>query len=111
MTLGRGRKANTLELTFHPRDGRGFFAPGKNACQPGMGPSALPHFAPSSFFRDGLQDHGRLTTDSAILVLPAKLLPHGKATIAFPFERGRNDSVALGRLGWNNRGTTTVTVR
>jgi hypothetical protein len=109
--LARGRKANTLELTFHPRRGPGFFAPGKSECEPAAGPNALPHFAPSSFFRDSLQDHGRMTTDTAILVLPAKLLPHGKATIAFPFERGRNDSVALGQLGWNNRGTTTLAVR
>ena len=109
--LARGRKANTLELTFHPRGGRGFFAAGGSTCEGGIGPSAPPHFAPSSFFRDRLQDHGRLTSDTAILVLPAKVLARGKTTIAFPYERGRNDSPALGRLGWNNRGTTTVAAR
>ena len=41
-------------------------------------------------------------------MLPATLLPRGSATIAFPLERGSNDSVALGHLGWNNRGTTSV---
>jgi len=109
--LARGRGANTLELTFHPRGGRGFFAGGSRQCGGRAGPSAPPHFAPSSFFRDNLQDHGRLTTDTAILVVPATLLRGGEATIAFPNEQGRNDSVALGHLGWDNRGTTTVTSR
>ena len=109
--LARGRKANTLELTFRPRGSRGFFAAGRGECEGGTGPSVPPHFAPSSFFRDGTQDHGRLTSDIAILALPATLLPDGKATVVFPFEQGRNDSPALGHLGWNNRGTTTVAVR
>ena len=110
--LARGRKASTLELTFHPRGGRGFFAAGMSHCDGGRsGPVAPPHFAPSSFFRDALQDHGRLTSDTAIVVLPAALLRGGKATITFPFEQGRNDSPALGHLGWNNRGTATVSVR
>ena len=109
--LARGRKAGTLELTLHPRGGRGFFAAGGSECDGGIGPSTPPHFAPSSFFRDRLQDHGRLTSDTAILVLPAKLLAGGRATIAFPYEQGRNDSPALGHLGWNNRGTTTIALR
>jgi hypothetical protein len=41
-------------------------------------------------------------------VLPATLLPRGSTQIAFPLERGSNDSPALGHLGWNNRGTTLV---
>lgn len=110
-TLASGRRTNTLELILHPRTGGGFFAAAGHQCAEGTGPVAPPHFSPASFFRDNVEDHGRLTSDTAILFLPAKLLPHGKATLAFPFERGKNDSVAVGDLGWDNRGTATVRVR
>jgi hypothetical protein len=110
--LATGRAKGTLELTFHPRAASGFFRDrGGRAtvgCSGKAQQSAPLHFAPSWFFRDNLQDHGRLTSQSAVLVLPATLLPRGSATISFPLERGSNDSVALGHLGWNNRGTTSV---
>jgi hypothetical protein len=109
--LATGRAKNTLELTFHPRAGNGFFRDrgGHAKVRCGKTEQSAPlHFAPSWFFRDNLQDHGRLTSESAVLVLPATLLPRGSATISFPLERGSNDSVALGHLGWNNRGTTSV---
>jgi hypothetical protein len=113
--LATGRAKNTLELSFHPRAGDGFFRDrGGRAtvrCGGGAEQSAPLHFAPSWFFRDNLSDHGRLTSQSAVLVLPATLLPRGAATIAFPRERGTNDSVALGHLGWNNRGTTSIEAR
>ncbi len=110
--LAAGRAKGTLELTFHPRAGSGFFRDrGGRAivrCGGRTEQSAPLHFAPSWFFRDNLEDHGRLTSQSAVLVLPATLLPRGSATISFPRERGTNDSVALGHLGWNNRGTTSI---
>jgi len=110
--IAAGRSKGTVELTFHPRGGNGFFRDrGGRAtvrCGGGAEQSAPLHFAPSWFFRDNLQDHGRLTSQNAVLVLPATVLPRGSATISFPLERGSNDSVALGHLGWNNRGTTTV---
>jgi hypothetical protein len=113
--LATGRAKNTLELSFHPRAGDGFFRDrGGRAtvrCGAGAEQSAPLHFAPSWFFRDNLSDHGRLTSQSAVLVLPASLLPRGSATITFPHERGTNDSVALGHLGWNNRGTTSIEAR
>ena len=109
--LATGRAKGTLELTFHPRAGNGFFRDrgGRATVRCGKTEQSAPlHFAPSWFFRDNLQDHGRLTSESAVLVLPAKLLPRGSARISFPLERGSNDSVALGHLGWNNRGATSV---
>ncbi len=109
--LATGRTKGTLELTFHPRAGNGFFRDrgGRAKVRCGKTEQSAPlHFTPSWFFRDNLQDHGRLTSESAVLVLPAKLLPRGSATISFPLERGSNDSVALGHLGWNNRGATSV---
>jgi hypothetical protein len=113
--LATGRESGTLELTFRPRDGTGFFSDrGGGAtvgCTGGPGQSAPLHFAPSWFFRDNLQDHGRLTSRRAVLVLPATLLPGGSTQIAFPLERGSNDSPALGHLGWSNRGTTSVESR
>jgi hypothetical protein len=114
--LAKGRAANTLELTLHPRvTGRGFFSDkGRGAvvrCSSGYTQSAPSHFAPSWFFRDNLQDHGRLSSDSVVIVLPSKLLPHDAVTVAFPNERGRNDSVALGHLAWNNRAETAVRAR
>jgi hypothetical protein len=113
--LAAGRAKGTLELTFHPRAGTGFFPDrgGGATVRCGGGPeqSAPLHFAPSWFFRDNLSDHGRLTSQSAVLVLPATLLPRGSATITFPRERGTNDSVALGHLGWNNRGKASIEAR
>jgi hypothetical protein len=114
--LAKGRARDTLELTLHPRaDTGGFFSDkGRRAvvrCSPGYAQSAPSHFAPSWFFRDNLQDHGRLSSDSAVIVLPSKLLPRGAVTVAVPNERGRNDSVALGHIAWNNRAETAVRAR
>jgi hypothetical protein len=113
--LAKGRSGNTLELTLHPRAGRGFFSDkGRRAvvsCSSGLVQSAPPHFAPSWLFRDNLQDHGRLTSETAVIVLPSTLLPSGTVTVAFPSERGRNDSSGLGHLAWNNRGRVSVRAR
>jgi hypothetical protein len=114
--LARGRGGNTIELTLHPRaDGQGFFPDaGRHAgvrCSAGYMQSVPPHFAPSWFFRDNLQDHGRLSSETAVIVLPSALLPGGSVTVAFPSERGRNDSVGLGHLAWNNQAKTTVGAR
>ena len=114
--LAKGRTANTLELTLHPRGTPdGFFSDkGHGAvvhCSAGVVQTAPPHFAPSWFFRDNLQDHGRLASDTAIVILPSRLLPNGSARVAFPKEKGRNDSVALGHLKWSNSGATTVRAR
>jgi hypothetical protein len=113
--LANGRTPNTLELTFHPRRTRGFFRDkGGRAivrCSPADAQNAPAHFAPSWFFRDGLQDHGRLASHTAIIVLPRGLLPQGRTTVAFPSEAGRNDSPAVGRLAWSNRGETSVRTR
>ena len=79
--------------------------------QPGATQSAPPHFAPSWFFRDNLQDRGRFSSQTAVLVLPARLFTRGKATLTFPFERGRNDAGAVARLAWHNRGTVTIRSR
>jgi hypothetical protein len=115
-TLNRGRADNTIELRFHPRgDRRGFFTDrGRGAvvrCSAGYTQSAPSHFAPSWFFRDNLQDHGRLSSDNAVIVLPSTLLPRRSATVAFPNEKGRNDSVALGHLAWSNLAETAVRAR
>jgi hypothetical protein len=113
--LARGRSGNTLELTLHPRARHGFFSDkGRHAvvhCGAGLVQSAPPHFAPSWFFRDNLQDHGRLTSEAAVIVLPGTLLPHGTVAVAFPSERGHSDSPALGHLAWNNRGRIAVRTR
>ena len=109
--LATGRARGTIELTFHPRNGLGFFREAGIRCSKGATQSAIPHFAPSWFFRDNLQDHGRLTSQTAVLVLPATLLTRGSAALTFPFERGRNDSVGIGHIAWNNRGTTTLDAR
>ena len=114
--LAKGRARDALDLTLHPRaaDG-GFFADkGGRAvvrCSGGYRQSAPSHFAPSWFFRDNLQDHGRFTSDTAVIVVPARLLRGGSAIVAFPSEKGRNDSVGLGHLAWNNRAETAVRAR
>jgi hypothetical protein len=114
--LAKGRTRNTLELTLHPRAAEGGFFSDKGRravvrCSAGYKQSAPSHFAPSWFFRDNLQDRGRFTSDTAVIVVPSTLLPRGRATVAFPNERGRNDSVGLGHLAWNNRAETAVRAR
>jgi hypothetical protein len=114
--LAKGRARNTLEVILHPRGvPRGFFFDrGHGAtvrCSSAYGARGPSHFAPSWFFRDNLQDHGRLSSDTAIIVFPSTLLPYGSATVAFPQERGRNTSVALGRIAWSNRAETAVRSR
>jgi hypothetical protein len=114
--LAKGRAGNTLEVILHARSAhRGFFSDsGRGAtvrCNSAYGANGPSHFAPSWFFRDNLQDHGRLSSDTAIIVLPSTLLPNGSATVAFPKETGRNNSVALGRIAWNNRAETAVRTR
>ena len=111
--LAKGRAGNTIEVILHPRGAqRGFFSDrGHGAtvrCTSAYGANGPSHFAPSWFFRDNLQDHGRLSSDTAIIVLPSALLPSGSATVAFPKETGRNTSVALGRIAWSNRAETAV---
>jgi hypothetical protein len=111
--LAKGRAGNTLEVILHPRTAqRGFFSDlGHGAtvrCSSSYGALGPSHFAPSWFFRDNLQDHGRLSSETAIIVLPSALLPRGSATVAFPKETGRNNSVALGRIAWSNRAETAV---
>jgi hypothetical protein len=114
--LAKGRAGNTLEVILHPRGARrSFFSDrGHGAtvrCSSVYGANGPSHFAPSWFFRDNLQDHGRLSSDTAIIVLPSTLLPNGSATVAFPNERGRNTSVAIGRIAWSNRAETAVRSR
>jgi hypothetical protein len=114
--LAKGRAADTLELTLHPRGAEGGFFSDKGRgavvrCSLGTIQTAPPHFAPSWFFRDNLQDHGRLSSDTAIVVLPGGLLPNGSTRVAFPRETGRNDSVALGHIRWSNNGATVVRAR
>jgi len=114
--LAQGRTGKTVELILHPqRRQGGFFSDrGRGAsvrCTSPHGSHGPSHFAPSWFFRDNLQDHGRLTSDTAIVVLPRTVLPRGKATVRFPSERGRNNSVALGRIAWTNRAETAVRAR
>ena len=107
---------NTVELRLHPRgDRRGFFSDrGRGAvvrCSAGYTQTAPSHFAPSWFFRDNLQDHGRMSSNNAVIVLPSTLLPRGSATVAFPNEKGSNDSPAVGRLAWSNQAETAVRAR
>jgi hypothetical protein len=114
--LAPGRRRNTVELRLHPRGPEQRFFPDRSRraavrCSPGLVQTKAPHFSPSWFFRDNLQDHGRLSSDTAIIVLPNAILPSGSATVAFPSEQGRNDSPALGHLAWNNTAQTAVLAR
>jgi hypothetical protein len=114
--LAAGRRRNTVELRLHPRKTEdGFFRDRSRravvSCSPGLVQTRPAHFAPSWFFRDNLQDHGRLSSDTAIIVLPSRVLPRGSATVAFPSEHGRNDSPALGHLAWSNTAQTAARAR
>ena len=52
-----------------------------------------------------------MSSNNAVIVLPSTLLPRGSATVAFPNEKGSNDSPAVGRLAWSNRAETAVRAR
>jgi len=104
--LTNGTTRGTLRVVLHARSRRGFF-PATNASAPCSSPA---HFEPAWLFRDNLEDHGRLTADTAVIAVPRTLLAHGSTTITFPHEVGTVDRPLRPKLTWNNRGRLRLQV-
>ena len=104
--LTNGTTRGTLRVVLHARSRRGFF-PATKASAPCSSPA---HFEPAWLFRDNLEDHGRLTADTAVIAVPRTLLAHGSTTITFPHEVGTVDRPLRPKVTWNNRGRLRLQV-
>jgi hypothetical protein len=114
--LSNGKKRGTLQLVLHPAAGaQQFFSPkGQGAtvtCTTARGDLGPTHFDPKWLFRDTVTDHGFLSSDTAVIDMPSKLLPRRSVTLRFPREIGRRNSPFLGKINWNNRGKLVVKAR
>jgi hypothetical protein len=112
-TLTNGKRGS-LQLVLGAR-GRGFFPSRGNgatvSCSSHVGARGPTHFEPEWLFRDALQDHGRLSSDTAVIVVPSRLLPRGSLTVRFPRETGSVVQPLRPRLTWNNSGRVTLRAR
>jgi hypothetical protein len=114
--LTNGVKRGTLDLFLHPRAQEQFFAPtGEGAtvnCTTNYGAEGPPHFGPNWLFRDttSVRNGNRywMTSNTAIITVPTKLLPRGSAKLVFPREVGGRDSPFIGKLNWKNLGKLVV---
>ena len=117
--LTNGTKKGTFNLFLTPRDQEEFFsATGANAtasCTTAYGASGPPHFGPNWLFRDTtsvrIGNRYYLTSNTAVITLPAKLLPKGTAKLAFPREIGGRNSPFVGKITWHNVGKLTLRAR
>jgi hypothetical protein len=106
--LTTGAARGTLELTLHASGEEGFFvSKGRGAtatCSSGYGVDGPSHFEPQWLFRDTTTDHARMTSDTAVIVLPARSLAGASVTLKWPREIGKVSSPFRDKLVWNNVG-------
>ena len=112
-TLTNGKRGS-LKLVLGAR-GRDFLPSRGNgatvSCNSHVGERGPAHFEPQWLFRDTLQDHGRLSSDIAVIVVPSTLLPRGSVTVRFPKEAGSVVQPLRPRLTWSNNGRVTLRAR
>jgi hypothetical protein len=111
-TLTNGQAKGTFDLTLHAKGEEGFF-PSKSLgatvnCSTGYGADGPAHFEPQWLFRDTTTDHGRMTSDTAVVTLPARALKRGSVTLTWPREIGKVSSPFRAKLDWNNVGKLVV---
>lgn len=113
--LSNGSKRGRLRLVLRAQRTRGFFpAKGYGAsvsCTSPVGAGGPTHFEPAWLFRDNLQDHDRLTSDTAVISVPSTVLPDGSATITFPHEVGTVELPLRPKLTWANKGRLSLRAR
>jgi hypothetical protein len=117
-SLTRGPK-RTFNLTLHPRGQEEFFAAKSDNstvnCTTAYGENGPPHFGPNWLFRDttSFRSGNRyyMTSNTAIISVPSKLLPRGTEKIAFPREVGSRNSPFVGKITWKNLGKLVVRAR
>jgi hypothetical protein len=111
-TLTNGEAKGTYEVTMHAKGEEGFF-PSKGFgatvdCSTGYGAEGPAHFEPQWLFRDTTSDHAGMTSDTAVIVLPARALNRGSVTLTWPREIGKVSSPFRAKLAWNNVGKLVV---
>ena len=113
--LSNGRKPGTLRLVLHAKNRYGFFPRtsrgARVSCNSPLAGGGPAHFEPAWLFRDNLQDHGRLTSDTAVILVPSALFPHGSVAVTFPHEVGTVDQPLRPKLAWSNKGKLRLRAR
>jgi hypothetical protein len=117
--LTNGIKRGTFNLFLTPRDQEEFFAGrSDNAtanCTSTYGENGPPHFGPNWLFRDTtsfrIGNRYYQTSNTAVISLPAKIVPRGSTKLAFPREVGGRNSPFLGKITWKNIGKLAVRAR
>jgi hypothetical protein len=116
--FANGLKKGTLRISLFARStAKGvYFLPSSGGgatqqCATSVGADGPAHFAPGALFRDSYNIGGQLTTQTAFIDVPAKLLPRSSLKIVFPRETGSVDSPDRPALKWHNTGTLTVKAR
>jgi hypothetical protein len=92
------------------------FFPGKGngatiSCANAISNDDVPHFNPAWLFRETFSDAGKMSSNTAVITLPATILPRGSAKVKFPREIGEVDSPLRDKLAWNNVGTLSAVAR
>jgi len=113
-----GPKKGTLQILLLARSYEFgiYFFPVKGAgvtqnCANQTGAEGPAHFSPTALFRDSFNVGGQLTTQTAIIDVPSKLLPRGNAKVVFPREVGSVNSPLRAKLNWRNVGTLSLKAR
>jgi hypothetical protein len=117
--LTKGAKRGTFDIVLRPRGQLEFFAAKSDHstvnCTTKYGENGPPHFGPNWLFRDttSIRNGNRyyLTSNTAIISVPSKLLPKGTANVAFPREVGSRNSPFTGKIAWKNLGKLVVRAR
>jgi hypothetical protein len=116
--LKNGPKKGRLQILLFARSYESgiYFFPVKGAgvtqdCANATGASGPAHFSPAALFRDSFNVGGQLTTQTAVIDVPATLLPRGSAKITFPREIGSVNSPLRAKLAWRNVGTLALKAR
>lgn len=117
--LTKGAKRGTFNLVLHPRGQEEFFAAKSDHstvnCTTTYGENGPPHFGPNWLFRDttSIRSGNRyyVTSNTAIINVPSKLLPKGTTKVAFPREVGGRNSPFVGKIAWKNVGKLVVRAR
>jgi hypothetical protein len=114
--LKKARKKGKVQLVLFsqglPYAAAGFF-PTKGtgtaqSCATSIGSQGPPHFQPEALFREAFNDRGQLTNRTAMIDMPATVLPRSSVKVVFPRENGTIDSPDRPKLSWHNVGSLTA---
>ncbi|MHB8643367.1 MAG: hypothetical protein ACYDA3_10855 [Gaiellaceae bacterium] len=107
LIMRRGSGMTMTSSGFFPDKGGG----AKVECSNAVGDAGPTHFLPSWLFRDTTSDNGAFSSAQATIVLPATVLPSGRAAVTFPHEVGSVNSALRDKLVWKNTGRVVAVAR